>query len=58
MGRRLFHSAIQDLGVKRGKCVVLVTHQHQFLGDARCVLLRAGRIACVGAHAECVAASN
>ena len=44
--------------MKRGKCVVLVTHQHQFLGDARCVLLRAGRIACVGAHAECVAASN
>ena len=36
VGRQLF-TAIQDLGVKRGKCVVLVTHQHQYIGDSRCV---------------------
>ncbi len=45
VGRQLF-TAIQDLGVKRGKCVVLVTHQHQYVGDSRCVKMTGGR-ACV-----------
>lgn len=42
VGRQLF-AAIQDLGVKRGKCVVLVTHQHQYIGDSRCVKMTGGR---------------
>jgi hypothetical protein len=42
VGRQLF-TAIQDLGVKRGKCVVLVTHQHQYIGDSRCVKMTGGR---------------
>jgi ATP-binding cassette subfamily C (CFTR/MRP) protein 4 len=58
VGRLLFYSAIQDLGLKRGKCVVLVTHQHQFIGDSRCVMMRGGNIACVGTYRQCVAASN
>lgn len=58
VGRVLFYSAIQDLGVKRGKCVVLVTHQHQFIGDSRCIMMSGGRIACVGSYQTCVDASN
>ena len=57
VGRVLFYSAIQDLGVKRGKCVVLVTHQHQFIGDSRCIMMSGGRIACVGSYQTCVEAS-
>eukprot|EP00578_Thalassiosira_sp_NH16_P018260 CAMPEP_0181116794 /NCGR_PEP_ID=MMETSP1071-20121207/22145_1 /TAXON_ID=35127 /ORGANISM="Thalassiosira sp., Strain NH16" /LENGTH=1366 /DNA_ID=CAMNT_0023201071 /DNA_START=81 /DNA_END=4182 /DNA_ORIENTATION=+ len=58
VGRLLFYSAIQDLGLKRGKCVVLVTHQHQFIGDSRCVMMSGGRITCVGSYEKCVQASD
>ncbi|KAL3796991.1 hypothetical protein ACHAW5_002761 [Stephanodiscus triporus] len=58
VGRVLFYSAIQDLGVKRGKCVVLVTHQHQYIGDSRCIMMSGGRIACVGSYQTCVEASD
>lgn len=58
VGRLIFYSAIQDLGVKRGKCVVLATHQHQFIGDSRCVLMSNGRILCDGSYAECVSAGG
>ena len=58
VGRVLFYSAILDLGVKRGKCVILVTHQHQFIGDSRCIMMSGGRIACVGSYQACVDASD
>jgi ATP-binding cassette subfamily C (CFTR/MRP) protein 4 len=58
VGRLLFFSAIQDLGVRRGKCVVLVTHQHQYIGTSRCVMMSGGRIACVGTYQDCVDASD
>jgi ATP-binding cassette subfamily C (CFTR/MRP) protein 4 len=58
VGRLLFYSAIQDLGVKRGKCVILVTHQHQFIGDSKCVMISGGRIACIGSYQQCVEASD
>jgi hypothetical protein len=54
VGRLLFYGAIQDLGLKRGKCVVLVTHQHQFIGDARCVVMSCGSIASVGSYKQCI----
>jgi ATP-binding cassette subfamily C (CFTR/MRP) protein 4 len=54
VGRLLFYSAIQDLGLKRGKCIVLVTHQHQFIGDSRCVMMSAGSIAYIGTYHKCV----
>lgn len=44
--------------VKRGKCVVLVTHQHQFVGDSRCVVMSAGSIAFIGTYQQCVAQSK
>jgi ATP-binding cassette subfamily C (CFTR/MRP) protein 4 len=58
VGRLLFYSAIQDLGLKRGKCIVLVTHQHQFIGDSRCVMMSAGSIAYIGTYQKCVEASR
>jgi len=58
VGRLIFYSAIQGLAVKRGKCVVLVTHQHQYLGDIRCILMSAGKIKKIGSFVECVAASD
>ena len=58
VGRVLFYSVIQDLGVRRGKCVVLVTHQHQFIGDSRCIMMSGGRVTCVGSYQSCVEASD
>ncbi|KAL9182396.1 hypothetical protein ACHAXT_013048 [Thalassiosira profunda] len=58
VGRLLFYSAIQDLGFKRGKCVVLVTHQHQFIANSRCLYMAGGRITCIGSYQKCVEESN
>jgi len=58
VGRVLFFSAIQGLCVQRGKCVVLATHQHQFLGSSRCVYMSRGEIAYVGSYSDCAAVSN
>jgi len=58
VGRLIYYSAIQDLGVKRGKCVVLATHQHQFIGDADCILIEKGKVVCTGPYVTCVQASN
>ena len=58
VGRLLFYSAILELGVNRGKCVILVTHQHQFIAQSRCVMMSEGKVACVGSYQECVDASN
>lgn len=58
VGRLLFYSAIQDLGLKRGKCVVLVTHQHQFIGNYRCIMMSSGRVSCDGSYQQCVEASG
>ena len=58
VGRHLFQEAIINLGVERGKCVVLATHQHQYVHDARCLLLMNGQITCDGSYEECVEASN
>lgn len=58
VGRLLFYSAIHDLGLKKGKCVILVTHQHQFIGDHRCIMMSAGRVTCIGSYQQCVEASD
>jgi ATP-binding cassette, subfamily C (CFTR/MRP), member 4 len=55
----IFFSAIQKLGVARGKCVVLVTHQHQFVGSAdRCILLDSGKVAATGSYEQCKSATT
>lgn len=58
VGRQLYQDALIGLGVKRGKCVVLATHQHQYVHDCRCVLLSAGRVVCIGSYDDCVKASD
>jgi len=58
VGRQLFHDGIMGLAVKRGKCVILATHQHQHIGNERCVLVMGGRVTCVGSYQECVASSD
>ena len=57
VGRVIFYEAILGLAVRRGKCVVLATHQHQFVGEQRCVLVAGGKIECVGSYSECVSSS-
>jgi len=34
--------------------MVLALHQHQFIGDMRCVLMRKGKVRCIGSYLECV----
>jgi ATP-binding cassette subfamily C (CFTR/MRP) protein 4 len=58
VGKQIFHEALLGLGVRRGKCVVLATHQHQYVHDHRCVLLVAGCLQCVGSYSECVDAAG
>ena len=57
VGRLIFDSAIQELRLNRGKGVILVTHQHQFIGNSRCILLSQGTLKCDGTYEECIAAS-
>lgn len=54
VGHLIFYSAIQDLCVKRGKCVILATHQHQFIGDSECLLMSRGKVKFMGSFADCV----
>ena len=58
VGRQIFHEALLGLGIKRGKCVVLATHQHQYVHDHRCVLLVGGCLRCIGSYYECVDAAG
>ncbi|GKY92774.1 hypothetical protein MPSEU_000247200 [Mayamaea pseudoterrestris] len=58
VGRQLYNEAILGLAVSRGKCVILATHQHQYLSDVRCVLMQKGRVGFIGSYEECVKASG
>ena len=58
VGRLIYYSAIVDLCIKRGKCVVLVTHQHQYIGDDPCILMDDGRVVFQGSYSECVGKSS
>jgi len=58
VGKHIFHEALLGLGIQRGKCVVLATHQHQYVHDHRCVLLVGGCLQCVGSYSECVDAAG
>ncbi len=55
VARALFYSAIQKLATKRGRCVVLATHQLQFCDDAdSCIFIDKGRVVGMGSYSECV----
>lgn len=59
VARDLFYSAIQQLVLTRGCCVILVTHQLQFVGEADCCLfVDSGKLLCEGSFTHCVSISN
>jgi ATP-binding cassette subfamily C (CFTR/MRP) protein 4 len=58
VGRQLFNDALLELGVRRGKCVILATHQHQYVSDYRCILMKGGKVHKVGSYRECVDAAG
>jgi ATP-binding cassette subfamily C (CFTR/MRP) protein 4 len=54
VAKHIYRSAIQELCVQRGKCVVLVTHQHRFIGnDSTCIFMENGRVVECGTYADC-----
>ena len=58
VGRLIYYSAIRDLAYERNKCVVLVTHQHQYIGDSRCAYIDNGTLKHIGSFESCVAKSG
>jgi ABC-type multidrug transport system fused ATPase/permease subunit len=59
VGRWIYQQVIHGLGLKRGKCVILATHQLHFLENAtRCLLMENGKIACQGSYNECIHAAH
>ncbi len=58
VGRQLFNEALLGLGVNKGKCVVLATHQHQYVAEHRCILIATGKVEKIGCYEECVAAAG
>jgi len=58
VGNLIFYEAIKNIALKRGCCVILVTHQHQFIGDSRCLLVSDGMVQTDGTFSDCVAAAN
>ena len=58
VGRHLFNEALLGLGVSRGKCVILATHQHQYVPEYRCILMKGGQIDQAGSYDECVDAAG
>ena len=58
VGRRLFNKALLSLGVERGKCVIVATHQHQYVTDYRCVLIHTGKVQKIGSYQDCVSAAG
>jgi ATP-binding cassette subfamily C (CFTR/MRP) protein 4 len=58
VGRQIFFDALMGLAVDRGKCVILATHQHQYVNEARCVLMKGGKVQCIGSYDECVNAAG
>lgn len=60
VARTIFSEAIQLLGLQRGKCVILVTHQLQFTNgnDSTCILMDAGKVICCGSFSDCAEKSD
>ena len=58
VGRTIFEEAVLRLMIARGKCVLLASHQHQYIGGHRCVLMANGSIDCIGSYDECIKAAG
>ena len=53
VAKHIFSNAIHELGLERGKCIVLVTHQLQFTNGGICISMHGGTIACCGSFNDC-----
>ena len=59
VARTIYYDAIIDLAVRQmEKCVILVTHQHQFVGNSICIFMDNGKIRASGSFGDCIKASN
>ena len=59
VGKHIFNQAIMGLGVSMGRCVILATHQIQFLQSAsKCLLVENGTIQANGTFDECVSEAH
>lgn len=59
VGAWIFREVIRGLCVKRGKCVILATHQLGFLENATiCLLMENCRVSCRGKIADCISVSH
>jgi ATP-binding cassette subfamily C (CFTR/MRP) protein 4 len=49
LARSIYQEAIQELGIKQGKCIIMATHQNQFLGHGdQCIVLDKGKMLSCG----------
>ena len=58
VARLIFQSAIQDLCLAKGKCVVLATHQYQLIENERCILMKRGQVVLIAPFQNCVQLSE
>lgn len=58
VARHMFRSAIQDMCLAKGKCVVLATHQYQLIENESCILMKRGRIVQIAPFQNCVEQSE
>jgi ATP-binding cassette, subfamily C (CFTR/MRP), member 4 len=55
VAQHIYQNAIQDICIKRRKCVVLVTHQHRFIDhDANVILMNDGKCTSFGSYQDFV----
>ena len=59
VARSIYKLAIQELGLKRGKCIILATHQDLFLNHVdRCILLDKGKVKTFGSIGDVLKSST
>ena len=54
----IFQSAIHDICLAKGKCVVLATHQYQLIENETCILMKRGNIVQIAPYQNCIAQSG
>lgn len=53
LARSIFQEAIQELGIKKGKCIIMATHQHQFFGNRdHIIVLENGKVISAGSRLD------
>ena len=59
VGRHLFQQALLNLSVLQQRtCVILATHQHQYVHNCRCLYISTGQLQCIGTYQECIVTAS